>query len=1389
MAEVQGDVVLTATLDISGVQAGYQKLIAFANDYKRQANEADKDIIRLRQAVLDTAGTKENAFYKNRLKQRQIDSADAKQSARDQLAYSEKFHQRLIELSTSQTRLEQSALETSRRNRATTAKSKLTIIEQELQAERLAANSRINAEKLVQDNIAKINRQAAAQRRQVAAEERRVNAQQAQSGGMFGGGRGSFFTSFGFGLMGAGRGIPGMRALGSLGVGYGFGQEAGLAGAAVGIGVSEAIRGMIELISLYEKLGRAAFDLTAGNYQLSQQFSGIKETIAVGFVPILTEIQNKEIEIFGAIDANKEVLKNFIADIGSLVSSISGFAEKLLLIATNSGTITEAIKKIGDAIHDVPANTPPWWQWAISPAASAGTMAAGIAASLRGIRPASAVQGTTVVLPPALPAGMNIPERPQFRQGQSVFQYENELQKARNQYIQIEIDLKKKSLQFTKDTAEGERIEVGNAEAIVKERKSWIEDQLKGFKDINDLEVRHQKNLAEDRDAEIAKIRINALKEEFEAKQKMLGIDLELIKSEGALAILKATGVGVPFTSALEAKSEASLKLQTIQAAGQRNIGDLEAKRAQAVAELGVQQRGLAGIPNTEAFLGDRKTQEKKIEDAQQAVEKANEEISLARLKNINDETKARLDGEAAVAAARKKDEDEELAANIKLIGEIQQIKIKAFQEEFALKRELETQLGRGGQYKISDILNRGAISPGTFRPLGEPGEKFDINGVPLGVSGVPTYTANLPEISQTSRLLADRQLSQNAIELLQTRKADLAVQQQGLEFELRIAQKEGQRKAIRQSIRDMKNQEIGIDQLLLESLQKQQADMVPYSAEWKNINKQINELLNSMDKLQTVSLTWGEKLVNTFEILAHHAGEFSASLGKGVGNVGSLMRGILDLRKVPLAGPHGGLDVSGQPIPSGSIIGGLKSAFSSPSNIMTEGIPLIGGIISAGMGIFTAIHDLFTRAAKRMAEAIGNEVERIVKTSSQTGKLNEAILALEAQRQKALSDLGSKKGGQKQLETLLPKIDDELASIKAHQKEIVDGFMQALSLLDESDPIAKLVTEFDALDKKVKEFINAAGESATTYQQAFAFIEKSAGKLAGQLQASIMDAWRSWFEGGENEQGQLISLDEQAIRTMVDNFKNYIKSVGYANLTQGQKDYYNQLLDQLGQVNELEEEGGSLEKQRAALTKANAKQEIDDLKKISDLKQQIVDLNDEEQKQIKGITDEGIAERQLTTQQDKAQRIADLQDKTQKSRVAMNEEIANIEDARAERLAAYLENIHNIDVEEQTLNTNFENSIQRINNELHRKRDAFLEKMNEYELEKEKILSLENEEGMAILRLQTVWQNSLNTNLAAYANFVDGIIDQNGRLVDSLNMAVDAAMTRALNEVAQRVQ
>ncbi|MEK7578886.1 MAG: hypothetical protein AAB456_04235, partial [Patescibacteria group bacterium] len=334
----------------------------------------------------------------------------------------------------------------------------------------------------------------------------------------------------------------------------------------------------------------------------------------------------------------------------------------------------------------------------------------------------------------------------------------------------------------------------------------------------------------------------------------------------------------------------------------------------------------------------------------------------------------------------------------------------------------------------------------------------------------------------------------------------------------------------------------------------------------------------------------------------------------------------------------------------------------------------LVGGIISAIGQVISFIDQFIGRAARKLAETIRKEIQGIQRSLRFDDiTLSGAIQQLEAERERAIRELSRKKRGRKELQRLLPEIDQEIDSLRLRQRDILSRFDRDLETLRLAPNLQDIGRSFQELTDKIKEFLGAGGDAA----KAIEFLSLSVGQTRTRL----------------NE--ELAELDKDATRT---------RQQATEDAADAEKKFQEQLRKEIDRfLRGAEDDAGrliSLE-QKAALdiTKAEAqfferrKKRTEDIRKAEeDIQKSIVD----EQKNINNILNEGIAIRQKSTVQSKNERIAEIQ---------------NEASARREELRRRISEIQREDQEQQIAH---DNELQRIGNRLERERQAHEERLRE---------------------------------------------------------------------------
>ncbi len=164
----------------------------------------------------------------------------------------------------------------------------------------------------------------------------------------------------------------------------------------------------------------------------------------------------------------------------------------------------------------------------------------------------------------------------------------------------------------------------------------------------------------------------------------------------------------------------------------------------------------------------------------------------------------------------------------------------------------------------------------------------------------------------------------------------------------------------------------------------------------------------------------------------------------------------------------------------------------------------MVGQIAGAAMQIFSIFKGIFSKAAVKIGNQIKKEVSEISDAYSDgSATMIATIAALEKKRTEAISKLSGKKGGQKQLDEILPTIDNALDDLKKQQKQILEDFNEKLTVLKEPSGARETVSSLMALNKTLKEYIDAGGDAA----KATEYWKLSLADIKDKIQDSITEA------------------------------------------------------------------------------------------------------------------------------------------------------------------------------------------------------------------------------------------------------------------------------------------
>ena len=222
----------------------------------------------------------------------------------------------------------------------------------------------------------------------------------------------------------------------------------------------------------------------------------------------------------------------------------------------------------------------------------------------------------------------------------------------------------------------------------------------------------------------------------------------------------------------------------------------------------------------------------------------------------------------------------------------------------------------------------------------------------------------------------------------------------------------------------------------------------------------------------------------------------------------------------------------------AGNPAGAIGSALSDVGNL----IPGIGGVITGAVGgIMSAIGGLFTAAAANIAQDITQEVSNTMQLySTKQADLVETIASLQAEETNAIQSLSGQKGGQAQLQKILPGIQEQLSSLQQQALNTSATFeFMTENLVLQNSTMSQMNQEWEQINQQVADYLSAGG-NALTAQQA----------LSATLQQMQIQATNSLNQDNDQAVQDAINLNgllEQRLQLQMQ----YNEQV-YAVLTQG---------------------------------------------------------------------------------------------------------------------------------------------------------------------------------------------------------------------------------------------
>lgn len=306
----------------------------------------------------------------------------------------------------------------------------------------------------------------------------------------------------------------------------------------------------------------------------------------------------------------------------------------------------------------------------------------------------------------------------------------------------------------------------------------------------------------------------------------------------------------------------------------------------------------------------------------------------------------------------------------------------------------------------------------------------------------------------------------------------------------------------------------MGVKGEALAQLQTAYAEAQKNTAQAKLADTEANMQSTVPQVLQQIFGKGVTDLKSAFETFDKTTNTFSLDFGRSVESLANATKTFIQGAASVISAIQSGYS-------SGGVAGAIGGGLSSISGFVPG---VAGTVLSAAGTFFSFIGGLFTAAAKKIADDIQKEVSNLMeKYSTGQATLVSTLNSLEQERTSAIQQLSGKKGGQKELDQLLPQLDQQIDSLKQQQKQTITSFENQLSVLQQSSSVlGNFLQTWQQINQQVTDYINAGGDAAKAQQ----FLSLS---LQQQLQSTIAN-YQSAQLSAINDALQLNSLLQQRV-------------------------------------------------------------------------------------------------------------------------------------------------------------------------------------------------------------------------------------------------------------------
>jgi hypothetical protein len=205
----------------------------------------------------------------------------------------------------------------------------------------------------------------------------------------------------------------------------------------------------------------------------------------------------------------------------------------------------------------------------------------------------------------------------------------------------------------------------------------------------------------------------------------------------------------------------------------------------------------------------------------------------------------------------------------------------------------------------------------------------------------------------------------------------------------------------------------------------------------------------------------------------------YDHEIAVGAKEVAGAFKGVVDAAKVYQQG-----------FEQGGVLGGTGALISQFSSIGDMILPGVGGAVMSAVGsIMSTVGGLFTQAARDIVNQIEKNTQNIMlQYSEKQLDLANTITQLQEQEMQAISSLSGTKGGQDQLNKILPSLEQQISSLQQQAKDTMATFQyQTENLMLQNDTLSQINQEWEQIVQQVADYLSAGGSATTASPRRYA--------------------------------------------------------------------------------------------------------------------------------------------------------------------------------------------------------------------------------------------------------------------------------------------------------------